>query len=233
MNLDFLRWENPESNIKGMVEETKYAVEPEGFHQMIVDATRFWPGKPSSCINQVWTNTPQRVIKTWNVNRGTSDHNIVGADIRVKGVTENKLEFVTINWKDFDKEKYVQELKEQDWESLYLIENVDIVANYVEERIRAALNSRATIRKVQPRKSYKAWITKETRTLMDERDNYRKTAQETQDNDDWEYYRRCRNKCVTEVNKDRRKFFANKYRECEENGDKGGVYKIVRQQMNR
>ena len=94
----------------GLVEETKTAVETEGFYQMITEATRFSPGKQDSCIDHVWTNSPHRIIRKWNIYRGTSDHNIIGIYYRIKGVKENSTEFMSRNWNKFNKENYVQKL---------------------------------------------------------------------------------------------------------------------------
>ena len=64
MNLDFVTWDNPEQNVKTMVEDMKSGIEMKGFQQITKGVTRSWKGTKDSLLDQVWTNAPHRVLST-------------------------------------------------------------------------------------------------------------------------------------------------------------------------
>ena len=99
MNLDFITWDNPEQNVKTMVQDMKAGIEMSGFQQMTKGTTRSWKGTKDSLLDQVWTNAPHRVLKTFNIVRGAADHNISGVVIRIKGIIRSSSEFIVRNWK--------------------------------------------------------------------------------------------------------------------------------------
>ena len=66
-NLDFLRWGAPSKKVENMVENTKAEIETLGYHQMVTGVTRTWPDQPDSCLDQIWTNSPARLIYFKNI----------------------------------------------------------------------------------------------------------------------------------------------------------------------
>ena len=62
INLDLVKWGNPEYGAAKMVDKVKLEIETLGFHQMVKGITRAWNGKPDSCIYHCWMNTPARLF---------------------------------------------------------------------------------------------------------------------------------------------------------------------------
>ena len=61
-NLDYLRWETPETSHQKMVATTKDEMETMGFTQAIKGHTRSWRGQNDSLVDQCWLNFPDRLI---------------------------------------------------------------------------------------------------------------------------------------------------------------------------
>ena len=108
-NLDFHRWDTPSQVCSQMVEDTKNEVETIGFHQLINETTSSWRGQRDSCLDQVWTNVPETSISTFVHTRGSSDHCVVGVNIRVKGVEGEKLEYLYRKRKNFNLNRYCRQ----------------------------------------------------------------------------------------------------------------------------
>ena len=89
-NLDFHKWGNPEQQAIYMTDLIKMNLETRGFVQTVEGITRHWPHTTSSLIDHCWTNCPERLLKSSNTTRGSSDHNIQEFSIRING-KDNKI----------------------------------------------------------------------------------------------------------------------------------------------
>ena len=58
VNLDYVKWSQPEAAQTRMVDKIKNEVETLGFHQMVEKITRSWKGVPDSLIDHCWMNYP-------------------------------------------------------------------------------------------------------------------------------------------------------------------------------
>ena len=92
MNLDHIRWDNLEQEIKYMVETTKERVETLGFAQLVKGPTRFWRDVCPSLLDQVWSNCPERVQFCKNLSRPIADHNIIETQVNLKSCPRTNLE---------------------------------------------------------------------------------------------------------------------------------------------
>ena len=62
LNLDHLKWSNPEAHHTEIVSMVKNKLEVTGFIQLIQVPTRFWPNCEDSLLDQIWSNSPEQVI---------------------------------------------------------------------------------------------------------------------------------------------------------------------------
>ena len=93
------------------------------------------------------------------------------------------------------------------------------------------MDEMAPFHKVQVRNHFTPWVSEETKALMQSRDDARTKAVQSSQEEDWKSYRRLRNKCSTEVVRDRNKYNADRYESCENNNDVKGLYQHVKNQM--
>ena len=99
INLDHLRWDHPEQHLENMVEETKNVIETSGFLQIVTNFTRSWRNQADSCLDQVWTNCPDRTVKVYNIERGASYHNVVGINVAVQDIKTGGNNTIKRLWK--------------------------------------------------------------------------------------------------------------------------------------
>ena len=95
INLNHLKWENPENQVKNMVDHTKTNIETTGFIQLITTPTRFCENQRPSLLDHIWTNQPNRIVNFNNIVRSSSDHNLTevtlaAKDINLGGTTTRK-----------------------------------------------------------------------------------------------------------------------------------------------
>ena len=76
-NVDMIKYNNPDQEIKPLVDLLNERVVTMGFIQLVQGPTRFWPNTADSLIDQVWVNTPLKVTQCRNITRATGDHNII------------------------------------------------------------------------------------------------------------------------------------------------------------
>ena len=214
-----------------MIDEVKTNIEVNGFYQVIDGPTRQWPGVDDSQIDHCWLNVPGKVIQKHNIVNVASDHNIIGINLRVKGVAFSNLELKKRRWSNFNTEIYNKRLEEINWDKLNKFTNIDLPWNFFETSVKSILDKLAPIVKVQPSARYKNWVKMETKNMMTERDVARVKAKETGNADDWRLYRTLRNKVFAEIKRNRSDFYKAKYQEYEEEKDTSKLFKLAKKQL--
>ena len=104
INLDYLRWHNPDQFNENMVELTQSEIEMSGFVQLIGSYTRRWRHQADSLLDQIWSNCNHRVIRHFNYSRGDSDHNVVGVEVATRDLKIGGHNITKRAWKNFNKE---------------------------------------------------------------------------------------------------------------------------------
>ena len=134
-NLDHLRWETPEPHLDRMVEDTKNLIENSGFTQLITTFTRSWRAQANSLLDHIWTNCPQRTIKTINLERGASDHNVVGVEVSTRDIVIGGQNILRRSWKTFDRQRCFDKFRLTDWTSILNQTDARLAASQLEELI--------------------------------------------------------------------------------------------------
>ena len=68
------------------------------------------------------------------------------------------------------------------------------------------LDEMAPVKTIKLRKNYASWLTKETRTLLTERDNAQKHAATTKNQDDWRLYKNLRNRATSKMREEKKQW---------------------------
>ena len=92
------------------------------------------------------------------------------------------------------------------------------------------LDSEAPWTLTQNRKSFKKWISQETKLKITERDKVRESARTSKSEAQWKLYRTLRNECTSRVKKERVNFFEKNYTELEKSHDVRGTYEMMKNQ---
>ena len=230
-NLDYLRWSTPEASHVRMVEKTREVMETAGFTQVIRGFTRQWRTQADSLVDQCWLNSPERLISTSNLLRGSSDHNYISVIIRTKNKISQGQESLRRVWKNFNPERFRDRIKTIDWEPLYNCENIDLVNDYFVGKVTEALDREAPFKYIQSRKNHVNWMTDELVEQMRDRDMARQKARETDSFEDWRHYRKSRNDCSKELKKRKNEFFRNIFETFSEKNDAKNIYNTAKKLM--
>ena len=230
-NVDMLKWDTIGTTASPYINLLQNMIITQGFTQHIKGPTRFWPGCEATLIDHCWTNSVNKLLSHRNIPRATSDHNPIEAVITTKKQTKNCQETVLRKKMSVTKDEFCNQLNNKNWDILYSTEDPDVAYSILEENICEVLNRVAPIIKIQPSNKNKSWITKETRDKFEIRDKLRETAARTKDPNDWELYKVQRNACSKLAINDKRKFFSDKYENCEINRDINKMYTITKKQL--
>ena len=118
------------------------------------------------------------------------------------------------------------------WETMYKMKDINIAYDYFDNAVVNILDELAPMCKIQPRRRVTNWISEETRKCMLLRDLTRETSRKHKVQDDWNLYRRLRNKCNTAVRKDRVSHFLELSNLHIQNRDMAGLYNSAKRRMS-
>ena len=229
-NLDYNKWTAPDFAHAQMISDSKDTLETGGFHQLVEDVTRSWPGQVDSLIDHIWTNEPGKILQVMNKVRAAGDHNVISVLIRLKGSDSTKLDTRKRSFKNFDPLEYRQRLEMYNWEEIYEISNVDLANDFLESRVVQTLDAICPYKTVQHRAVSKPWLSAETKALMETRDVAREKARVSKEDVDWQLYRVQRNLVNKLVNSDRKKHYSDMYTRHSESNDVSATFKAAKNQ---
>ena len=228
MNLDFCKWNSPESSQEEMVNQTQQQIEGAGFIQVIDKITRSQSNQTDSLIDHVWVNHPERLLSHINAVRASSDHNVIGANVSMKDIKIGGNTTIRRKWKNFKKSRYLEKIKQTDWTSLYEENNPEIANSIFEDTMTSILDSEAPMGVVQERIKYSCWLDVKTKAAMLERDINKELARLSKQPEDWNRYRTQRNRVTAMQRRDRKKYLSEVYREIENENDTANLFSTTR-----
>ena len=206
---------------------------PEGVTQCVESATR-WPqgtqaGIPVT-IDHHWTTAPEKLSEVTVLPMGSSDHALLSA-VRFSRCAKNTPQYVTKrSYKYFDAHKFLEEIKSVQWWNVYNTCNVDEAVSTFTKLVCDILDrdDMAPIKTFQQRRQYAPWLSKETKTVMANRDNAVSRAQQSHQPEDWSVANRLRNRCTHLLRTEKQRHLRNKLERCEEEKDIGGIWKNIK-----
>ena len=213
LNLNYLRWENPEAGYEEMIEMVQDELEVEGFTQLMTGYTRNQRNQEDSLLDHVWTNRRDRILGHANIVRGSSDHHVISVDISCRNIRVGGQTTRRRVWKQFDKVRCLNKFRETDWSDILTDLNIETATYKFEEKVRNIIESEAPMKTVQLRTHYNVWITDNTKMTMARRDTALSKARTTDTDSDWMEFHTLRNKCTSLQKKDRTNHFRKLYNE--------------------
>ena len=129
--------------------------------------------------------------------------------------------------KNFTKENWNRSLAKGEWEKIGQTEDVNVMAEVLNEQITIALDECAPIKEFKIRRNHRFGLKEETRKMMKERDSLRKKigkSDEIRRKEFQEEYRKIRNAVTNKVRQDTIEFNEEK---IEKAGDENELWKVV------
>ena len=233
LNLDFCKWSLPDARHSRMIEKVKDEIETLGFHQLVTQITRTWSGQPDTLIDHCWVNSPQRIIYVKNLVRSFSDHNLILVSFRTKNKIENKHKFFRRERRNFDIEKYRQDIQNIDWEPFFESEDLVFMNNFFTTHVLEILDGAAPLKLFQKRKNYRNWLNDEIKISLKSRDILREKARNSQCQNDWKTYRQARNQCVKKLKNCKNEYFKKLFKKVETEKTTKKLYNLAGELMGR
>ena len=200
---------------------------PHGVQQCVQGVTRSGPGQSGSCIDLIFTNTPEKIGQAHTQVRGTSDHRLVFVNKHAKNIKENIRYVKKRSYKDFNENDFKAAVKDIRWFEVYACDDVDIAVDIFTRKLTEILDKMAPVKKFQVKTKYAAWVSDRTKERIKARDAAQLTATNTQLKEDWDRYRRLRNDLAVTKKKEKLEWQKAKLEECEDDGDHGKLWKNI------
>ena len=183
LNCDMLKTDS-DSNIP--TKKLKSLYELYQLTQLIDEATRVTM-TTTSLINHIVTNTPEKISDSGVIHTGISDHSLVFAIRKISVIIQKQESTLEIrNMKNFDEKKFAEELLKQHWEYAYFFaEDPNAMWEIWKKLFLEVLDQHAPLQHKKIRSNKVPWITSDIKKLINTRDNFKRKAILTNNENDW------------------------------------------------
>ena len=199
-NIDFLKWTRSDLSpsdqtyrLRPLIELLFSRILPLGVSQLVSVPTRVWAGVQESGLDHLYTNKQDKLSEVYTEFSGGSDHKLIKVTRYSKSLKRNPRYVRKRCYKQFNAEDFCQAVQQLSWWELYMCEDATTAAEMLTTQLSGILDTMAPIRTIQVRTRYAAWLTTETKQLIDQRNKAQKVASLTKDQDDWRSFKNLRN----------------------------------------
>ena len=168
-----------------------------------------------TCLDQVITNCAEKMSKPEVFGVGKSDHLGVyitkfSREVRTSPRTVKKR-----TYKEFNKEKFKEDIvaakNSGAFDDVHKVKDVDEAINIFTKVYNSILNIHAPIKIIQNRTNYVPYVSNDIKTLMGERDQQKILAAGSGKTEDFNKYKRLRNKVVSMMRGAELKYYQEKF----------------------
>ena len=183
-------------------------IEPFSLTQKVTSPTRI-TNTSKTLIDLLLFTRPENVLFTGVCDApGISDHCFTYCAYNIKRVKFKPYVVRKRNFRNFDKNKFIQAIEVEPWENILCVDSIDDKVVILENLINGILDKFAPYRTfVVSNKSATPWITDEILEKMDQRDGCKESFNKTGDNKFWEAYKFLRNKVTSMMRASQKKVF--------------------------
>ena len=223
-NLDFLKWTQTNlqasdhtARLNPLVQQLFTRIFPLGVSQLVSTATRFWPGQEESGLDHLYSNKPDKLSRVEAEFIGLSDHKLIKVTRYSKSLQRNVRYVRKRSFKNFNPKEFCQAVQDLSWWEVYMSDDPNQAASLLTDKLTAILDRLAPVKTFQVRNNYAPWLSKESKKLIEERNNAQKLAAETKKPDDWNKYKNLRNTVKNKLRIEKRKWEEFKLNSTEHN----------------
>uniref|UniRef100_A0A672J846 Reverse transcriptase domain-containing protein n=1 Tax=Salarias fasciatus TaxID=181472 RepID=A0A672J846_SALFA len=178
------------------------------FEQLINGPTRVTKTTKTQ-IDLIFSNKPDRIIKSFIFVTGMSDHNLVLIARKLNknrfSFRKNEEVFYGIPIKDWP--RFDHDLQNEDWNALYCVDETDTFCKSFLEVIKNVKDKYLKKCSFLKKKAHVPWLTSDIWKLMRRRDYLLKKALKSSTGNDMHLFKDCRNKVVKELRTAKTNFF--------------------------
>ena len=225
-NIDYIKL-NDAGQLQSLVDLMLEKIYPHGVQQCVKVATRSWSGQQDSCLDQIYTTTPSKISRAEVITRGSSDHKLILVTRFSKSFKENIKYCKKRSYKQFDEQKFLEEVDKISWWEVYASGDVDEAVDIFTKKLTSILDVMAPVKKFQVKTKYAAWLSDESKDRIKERDEAQDAAALSGSREDWEEYKRFKNNLTESLRKEKMSWQQGKLDACEEDQDSGKLWKSI------
>ena len=223
-NIDFLKWTKNDLStndstlrLKPLIENLFRRIFPLGVAQLVEVPTRAWPGQPESGLDHIYSNKREKLSEVYTESAGGSDHKLIKIT-RFSKTLRRSVRYVRKRmYKNFVEERFCQAVKNLRWWDIFACENPSWAAQMLTCKISNILDIMAPVRTVQVRTKYAAWLSCDTKKLLNLRNEAHEKAMKTKHQDDWRNYKNLRNTATSRMKSEKRAWEKVKLNNSEQN----------------
>ena len=209
-NLDHLTWRSTGSlasnhssvRLKSLIDLLFEKIMPLGVSQLVTGATRFERGQPTTGLDHLYSNKPDKLSSTQTYFTGMYDHKLVKVIRYTKSFKQLPRYVRKRSFKHFDDASFLQKLSESNMADVLNCDDTNSATELLVGKLSDILNTMAPITTIQIRSNYVPGLTKETKELQRKRDEAQQIAAQTGDPEDWRYFKSLRNQATAKVRED-------------------------------
>ena len=185
-----------------------------GVAQCVQGATHFWPGQVPGGLDHIYTSVPEKLSQVKVKVCGSSDHRLIITTRHAKNIVENARYCRKRSYKNFDENKFMEELEKVKWWGVYSSNDVDVAVDTFTRILTDILDVMAPIKTFQLKTRYAAWVSEGTLQKIKSRNQAQKVASQTGSQADWEAYKKLRNQVTSLLRKDKQVWHQSKLASC-------------------
>ena len=166
-----------------------------GLKQTVRNNTRQIENQKASLLDQSWNSNMNKHVKTSNYDTD-SDHDIIVTTLKTKGNVVHDEVIVKRNYSKFNREDYLLDLMSLRWTEVYDLKDPTLIDTFITDKLLSVLDKHAPIRtfKTGGIKNRNRNISKECLQSIRNRNKLRQIAKRTNSVDDWEKWRKTKNR---------------------------------------
>ena len=201
-NIDFLNCSYKKQRLVKALKDSK-------FTQLVTTVTR--PAS-NSCLDHIWSNTPNRIVNIVCPEICISDHLPIFGVRLYKQCSSNNINghkyIVYRNLKKLNEDEFLKTLHMIPWDSAFVFEEVDDVIDAWYHLLNDAINTHVPlIKKRIKNETQPKWFTSELLQLIKSRDEKLKTAKLSNSERDWFDLKRAKNKVTAAIRSAKKNYF--------------------------
>lgn len=184
-----------------------------GLHQLISEHARI-TDKSSTLIDLIFTNSPDRVVCSGVSHIGISDHSLVYSTVKHR------------KFKNFDSASFRHDIPLQNWSNIESCTDPNSMWTAWKQLFVECVNKHAPLREKRTRAIKSPWITPHLKKRMHDRDILKLKASRSNDANDWQAFKRCRNSVNTEIKQTKESYYKNT---LHDEGDSRQTWRIIKE----
>ena len=176
--------------------------------QLIKSPTRV-TSNSSTLIDLALATDVGKIVASGVLQCSISDHSLIYLVRRARKPRNTFRNIQFRNLKTYSAERFVADLHNASWEEIDTSLTVDDAWNVFKSLLNNIIEKHAPLQSKRARADSLPWLTSDIRTLMRQRNFHHKRAQKTKSTDEWETYKKLRNKTTRLIRDTKRDFYSN------------------------